>query len=543
MQIPILKVKNLLFVGESDDDDDDDDDEEESLSKYEGSANNQGLTRIPHELPSENLSQEPGLPSTDNNAGRVSKRPQFLQNLSVDVQGGEVETENERDTSVHAVHENVISRDNHSNNKSTGKTKAIVKAESPSARAIATKAITALSKGSHALLNATRGGLSAAAGAVMASGEAYIDRHRRAADRMYRKQNGIVGLRDGLLHIAGSMTHLPLVDRQWYVGVFPRGAVSSGILSNSIMSTTNFIGGGKATAFMEVDSKTTKASNASLFGERVSKKDLNEHCQSHTGYPFSPQSFAHLSFHMHMTDLDRYEDMEIVLFLETLGSIYAPSAAKTNFGNNNNHNNGSSSGSNGNGSKPNTPTSSRGKDDISGDKKTAFITKAEGAANAESIALRKANSFFTPAFYGVLSIDCGAAFGPTGGRAHLKLRPNVDALIKLPKSKQLLQLDGIGIIATLIPVALPPTSLLQSFRGVAKPQPCYPSVLIEGSLLTPGKVNTSPLNSAVMALGSFRDRIIVSSRHQGAAPGCMSTTLGEPFSGHWLHWAVINWAM
>ena len=64
-----------------------------------------------------------------------------------------------------------------------------------------------------------------------------------------------------------------------------------------------------------------KGQKAHNLSETVSKSDLGEQTQSNTGYPLSPQLFAQLSFYTHLVDLTRYEDLEIVLFVESLGSV------------------------------------------------------------------------------------------------------------------------------------------------------------------------------------------------------------------------------
>jgi hypothetical protein len=440
----------------------------------------------------------------------VANKPAFVRNLSVSVEkeagAGEKEQQQQQQAALLT--------------KQQQPKRVLALASPTSASVLASKALStslsALATGGSKALSITKSGLTAAAGAVKASGEAYMEKQRRAADRMYRRQNSITGLRDALLHIAGSLSHLPLVDRQWYVGVFPRGTtLREGGIFNLVGSNGATLGPPASSSSISHSAADNEAYNQTRerLGDRVSKKDLFEHAQSHTGYPLSPQAFSHLSFHVHLTDVDRYQDMEIVVFLESLGSVYTPSAANK-------------------GKDKLTSKVGGGKSSpkAGADSSDGTIIKAEGAADADSVAMRKANSFFVPAFYGVVPVDRGASFGPAGGRAHIKLRPT-DEIAKLPKAKQLLQLDGLAVVVSLLPVALPPSSLLQTFRGVSRAQPCYPSTLVEGSLVAPSKINTAPLQSAVMAMGSFRDLVIVSTRHQGATPGALVYDSGGAYLG------------
>ena len=159
----------------------------------------------PYHLGNEEGPSSPGLKS----------RPAFIRHLTVDVSAepsGKLITQDSvnEDKPAPSTSERILTASNK----------------------LVTKGLQTMVTGGANLAAVTGSTLTHAAGKLKQSGEAFLDRQRRAADRTYRRINAQPGLQDALLHVAGSLTHLPVVDRQWYVGIFPRGSVIKRVGAN-----------------------------------------------------------------------------------------------------------------------------------------------------------------------------------------------------------------------------------------------------------------------------------------------------------------------
>jgi len=303
----------------------------------------------------------------------------------------------------------------------------------------------------------------AAAKAKKSAGE-YADKKKITVDRAFRRASGAMGLNDALLQISGTLTHCPTIDRQWHIGVYPKGS----IISQGLIGTLRGINSGGA----DHDAQSISDDERQPKAEAVKSRDTDEHFRSVSGYPLDKQTFAATSFHAHLADLSRYHELEVVIFVETIGVSYTPPA----------------------GTLPNQPFD---------------------AENAPAIS---ANSFFfAPAFFAQINLAGGSAFPASGGRMHVKLRPNPSVVGRLPGAKKFLSMDGLGVVISLMPVALPPTRFLRTFRGISRPAPCYPSALVDAMLLEGCSMDWEARNGTASSVGSFRDRLLVATASRGVA--------------------------
>jgi hypothetical protein len=331
--------------------------------------------------------------------------------------------------------------------------------------------------GFNAVISSAKGFIKDAAIKVNEKMSDFIVKKRTAVERESRRAKSIFGLNDALLQVAGTLSHCPALDRQWHIGVYPKGAVvNSGLLGS--LRSINTGGTDRETLNAGVaDNHLGIPFSGHGFSETsrvniVDAKDKDEHFRSISAYPLTKQTFAAASFNVHLTDLHRYHELEIAIFVETLGVSYTPPI----------------------GTLPNAP----------------FDPENSPALSTNSF-------FFAPAFIATINLAGGAAFPPSGGRVHIKLRPNPSVVENLPQSKKFLNMDGLGVVITLMPIALPPSSFLRSFRGYARPAPCYPSGLVDATLLDGCSIDWNARNGGATCVGSFRDRIFVASSARGTS--------------------------
>ena len=440
-----------------------------------------------------NTKSQPESPSS------MKFRPDFVKNLSITTQS----PMNSSSSSVGARKNSTKSQIvlDRNNNPKRGDiisgAKSILKKTSA--------AIVSASSTANSISNSISSGMAAAANAAKNATDSYLDNTKKAQERLHRKVNGVAGLNDALLHIAGTLAHCPSLDRQWHVGLYPKGTYTpQPTFFGSLKATNISLEQSGSTNTNEKEMFVLPGSNESNSDNKVlvesgtglvTKGDKTERYQSVPGYPLNRHTFSNLSFHSHLTDLPRYHEMEIVIFIETLGSTYIPTAG------------------------------------INRDKNGYPHDSLPNISQGESSAANTQSAFFAPAFFAEFPLRGGGAFPPCGGRLHLKLRPNKSVIGRLPKAKQFLALDGLGVVVSLFPVSNPPSSFLRTFRGFQRSQPCYPSNLVDAYLLEPTAVNTIAQGASI-CVGSFKDRLFVSTRNKGITPGVLEydecgTCLGE----------------
>ncbi len=171
---------------------------------------------------------------------------------------------------------------------------------------------------------------------------------------------------------------------------------------------------------------------------------------------FTPITFRDLSHYVHLCDISRYYTIEIELFMETQGR--------------------------GSGLERD--------DDYNGNKKYVVAYKAE------------------------YDLDCGAAFSPVGGTGYATLAPNLNNLIYIAKSRNLITVSDLELTVTLLPVALPSSLVLETFQSPEAPALLYPSQLMDAEPLEQCSIQYDVFNAAAVCAGVWRDKLFVSSRNK-----------------------------
>ena len=360
-----------------------------------------------------------------------------------------------------------------------------------SSKVLAPSAVTGLKDAARSMVLSAGGLLKDAATAASRAAGDLATKKKIAVDRALRKMSTTAGLNDALLQISGTLTHCPTLERQWHIGVYPKGA----ILSQGFLGTLRGINvGGSDSEALNTGVLTPtlspqpseKAEKARLPDDSVKSRDKDEHFRSVNSYPLSKQTFAGTNFHVHLTDLSRYHELEIVIFVETLGISFTPPVG----------------------------------------------TLANAPFDPESNPSHANSYFYAPAFFANLDLAGGAAFPPCGGRMHMKLRPNPNVISRLPQAKKFIAMDGLGVVVSILPVALPATSFLRTFRGLSRPAPCYPSALADAVLLDGCSFDWGANNGAATCVGNFRDRLLVATTSRGAGVtvyeyACTGALLGK----------------
>ena len=111
---------------------------------------------------------------------------------------------------------------------------------------------------------------------------------------------------------------------------------------------------------------------------------------------------------------------------------------------------------------------------------------AAGGADKDAV---DGDRSFVLAFAGSVCVNGGRDLGPCGGRFHLVLHPRPEDLIASPSpaaaaaAAALAAAPPLRVYASVLPVALPSSQLLTSFRAPLQPAPCYPSALLDAECL------------------------------------------------------------
>jgi hypothetical protein len=103
----------------------------------------------------------------------------------------------------------------------------------------------------------------------------------------------------------------------------------------------------------------------------------------------------------------------------------------------------------------------------------------------------------------------------------LKLIPNNFQVVRMPHGRRLQALGGIQVLMTLLPVAMPSSTFLRTFRGFQRPAPTYPNFLCDCESLEPvDSLTWDALYGGAVACGIYGgDRILISTRKQGTPRG------------------------
>ena len=269
------------------------------------------------------------------------------------------------------------------------------------------------------------------------------------------------------------MENIPLLNAHFYIGIYPQASDDA----------TAF---GIDDAVERLDDETGIKVKIYPFRVRrdraIERHSNKEGTQSTYLYPFSPQQFMLTSFNCHLVDVSRYTTAEICIFIE------ADVVSKKFEG----------------------PYEHQGHSMIEGVPPVTEEQKTTGPG------LRR----YVPAFYGDMNLGRGGIFGPQGGRMHVSLKADQQMIQQLEKNPKLSALKNLDVVVTMLPVSIPSSTFLYTFRRLGRVVPCYPSFLVDAELLEHKEVEIDRDNhGAVISINAIRDRIFVSMRNRGIPYG------------------------
>lgn len=335
----------------------------------------------------------------------------------------------------------------------------------------------------------------------------FVARQVEAKERYDRRENGVVDIRDALLSIRGkTMIYLPRIDRQWYICVFPKqSSLRKGeendqtneswrdeMLHQDNVSSSQLQGPLKVLIPDPFYYRNNNRNSSDFF--------LREKTQSVPIFPFSRESLQSLSFFTHLTDIIRYTEIEIVIFIESSSPVAL---------------------------QPSTSLEKRSND--------------MGIITVQTSTKKNIKRRFIPAFFGEIPIARGSLFGPCGGRLHMSLKCNTSDVLQLPLGRKLLEHGGLDLIITCFPVAIPSSRFLRTFRGFSRVSPCYPCHLVDCEFLEPQDVEWDSISGSAICGACYHDKILLSVRNrsnyteiveidrQGKIAGKLNTLVTENF--------------
>lgn len=326
----------------------------------------------------------------------------------------------------------------------------------------------------QALVNAISSKISSSSNKAINATQEYLINKQNALERKIRRENYQFSSADAILNVHGSFTEkIPLLNAHFYIGIYPQASDD----------VTAF---GIDDSFERLDDETGVKVKIYPFRVRrdraIERHSNKEGTQSTYLYPFSPQQFMMTSFNCHLVDVSRYTTAEICIFIE------ADVASKKFEG----------------------PYEHQGSSMIEGVPPVTMEEKATG------LGLRR----YVPAFYGDMNLGRGGIFGPQGGRMHVSLRADQDMIQELERNPKLSALKSLDVVVTMLPVSIPSSSFLYTFRKLGRVAPCYPSFLVDAELLEHKEVEIDRDNhGAVISINAINDRIFVSMRNRGLPYG------------------------
>lgn len=302
-------------------------------------------------------------------------------------------------------------------------------------------------------LQSVKEAISNKASVIKIKTQLFLAQRQTAYQKMLRRQNGEISPGDAILNIRGTfMPSLAELEKQWYIAVYPKS-----------QPLKHEKGDLAADILPEDDSQ---------------KEILSERIMSMPLFPFSKESLQSLSFFTHLTDLISYTDIEIVIFLEKGSSVAVTLGLEEN------------------------------------SLRHGLVSSVCATPQTVQDSKRK----FIPAFRGSCHLGRGAVFGPHGGRMHFFIRPNVSEIMQLPAAASILNSlsygDGLRMMLTLLPLSMPSSKFLGSFRGVNQPAPVYPSSLADCELFEPCTVEWDVISGVAVCSASFHNKILVSVKNK-----------------------------
>ena len=327
----------------------------------------------------------------------------------------------------------------------------------------------------QALVSAISSKIAAGSNAAINATQDYLNNKQNALERKIRRESFQFSSADALLNVHGSfMEAIPSINAHFYIAIYPQ---TSDDISNFGMDDV----------IEKVDEETGVKVKVYPFRAKrdrtVERHSNKEGTQSTYLYPFSPEQFMMTSFNCHLTDVSRYTTAEICVFIEAeyFGTM-----------------------------KPDNPYVHQGSSMIEG------VPPASDEEKTSGPGLKR----YVPAFYGDINIGRGGIFGPQGGRLHVSLKADSEMIKQLAKHPKLPALKSLDMIVTLMPVCIPSSSFLHTFRSIDRVAPCYPSFLVDAELLEHKDVQIdTDNNGAIISIGAFANRIFVSARNRGMPYG------------------------
>merc|ERR1711871_355331 len=294
----------------------------------------------------------------------------------------------------------------------------------------------------------------------------FIHRQTQQHELMKRREKGMVAIQDALVRIECKTTtaeDISDINRQCYFVIYP----SSVSRAHSNPAYLHEIG----SDYHINPTKPVKV-HARMHQEVVRTLPFNT---------FGPDVFRALDVIMHLSDLSRYEQLEIILYMHHKKGTPLPDDEIP------------------------TPSSFS---QLGGE----FTMKNDGQKN------------FIAAFKGKCTIDSGKAFGPAGGRRTVLLEPVEMELVGTSIAKQMLACRGIELMCTLMPVALPSSAYLAQFKHPKNPFTQFPCSLVDGTQIEAGLARWDVFNGSAVSMNYFNlngsavdGSLIVSARSKIAA--------------------------
>ena len=289
-----------------------------------------------------------------------------------------------------------------------------------------------------------------------------IKKQQESRERMARQLKSEVSISDALMSCRGTVQkRLPRLDRRWYVCIVPSTTdIKIRRLEDQLFTSPQFDAFGSAARDLQ------------------SNIMFNESTRSEMIFPFTYETVHALTFHVHLADIARYKTVEICVFMESHNSLL---------------------------------TEKEWIAEKNKDKDAGFSALVNNAQETISNVARG----FRAMFYGYIDFKSGAAFGPAGGRLTVNLKPSISEVAQLPRSSVLM--EGLSMTLSLLPVAIPSASFLSRYF-IRQPPPVTPVCFVDAPILETASVKWDNFSGGALAVGCFKDRLIVSARTKGA--GC-----------------------
>jgi WD40 repeat protein len=300
----------------------------------------------------------------------------------------------------------------------------------------------------------------------------YIHKQQMLREMQDRRKRGIVAIQDAMLRInfktQTAEAKVPkVIGYQCYFCVYPFSALDPRSNPDAQYDVDNDY-------FLNPTKKVV--SHARIHDEAIRSPIFGA---------FDPEIFESLDLFRHLSDCGRYEGFEIILYMSSIqGSVLTDEQVQ----------------------------------------ETSLKTML-GVVDLSRLKNDGHEMLFT-AFFGRCSLKGGAAFPPAGGRKIVTMRPCLPELVGRPFTAALSACSGIELTFTLMPIATPSSHYLSQFRHPKRCDPCYPSILVNGTQLEAGSARWDVFNSAAICASYYKSYVnsslgtmLVSARNKTSPTG------------------------